>query len=212
MTSYKRAMSYSLAQVIPIASRSNGEDTIWMQLLVIVILAALWGIYSLVKARTKQFGEQKQYHAGGVRSSGTRFHGQIERLTELKDKCVGIFQKTAQPKVVIEESVFDLDAADTAGQRKRKSELGSERNLAGGIEMLELDFLVRIVENTKGNDDRDVMMRKLSFNELLRRKQLKAANSNALKVYAINEGNLYDKDIQCGAMKELTERTALRSG
>jgi len=53
-----------------------------------------------------------------------------------------------------------------------------------------------------------VTMRKLNFNELLRRDQLNEANSSALKVYAINQGNLYGKDIQCEAMKELTERTA----
>ena len=35
-----------------------------------------------------------------------------------------------------------------------------------------------------------------------------AVASVALKVYATNRDNLYDKDIQCEAMKELTERTA----
>lgn len=205
-------MNYSLAQTILIASNSDGEDTFWMQILVIVILAALWGIYSLVKTKTKQFGEQRQYYPAGVRSPHTLPQGQIKRLKKLKDKCVGVFLKTAQPEAVTKESGFDLDAVDTASPQKQKSELDNKRELAGGMEMLELDFLVNIVEKTKGNDEKDVMMRKLSFNELLRRKQLKAADSNALKVYAVNKGNLYGKDIQCRAMKELTERTALRSG
>ena len=204
-------MDYSLAQIILIAGNSDGEDNIWMQMLVFVILAASLGVYSLVKTRAKQSGVQKQYYPAGVRNPQTRGFRQTKRLKELKDKCVGIFLKTAQPTVVIEEHPFDLGAADTAGERKRKSEPGSERDLTGGMEMLELDFLLSVVEKTEGDNERDVMMRKLGFNELLRREQLKAVDSNAIKVYAVNEGNLYGRNIQCGAMKELAERAALRS-
>ena len=205
-------MNCSLAQLILIASNSGGEGTFWIQMLVFVILAASWGVYSLVKARAKQFGEQEQYYPASVHNPQRRVRRQIKLLKELKDKCVGIFLKTARLKAVIEEGVFDFGAADTASQRKRKNKSGNKRDLAGGIELLELDFLVSIVEKTEGDDERNVMMRKLSFNELFRRKQLKATDSNALKVYAMDEGNLYGKEIQCVAMKELTERTALRSG
>ncbi len=204
-------MDHSLAQIILIAGNSDGEDTIWMQMLVFVVLAASFGVYSLVKTRAKQSGVQKQYYPAGVRNPQTRGLRQIKRLKELKDKCVGIFLKTAQPKAVTEEHLFDLGAADTAGERKRKSEPGSERDLTGGMEMLKLDFLLGVIEKTESNDQRDVMMRKLGFNELMRREQLKAVDSNALKVYAMDEGNLYGESIQCGAMKELTERTALQS-
>jgi hypothetical protein len=73
---------------------------------------------------------------------------------------------------------------------------------------LELDFLLSIVENTNGGDDEeDVTVRKLNFKELLRRGKLNHADSNALKIYAINKGNLYGKDIQCEAIKTLAERT-----
>jgi hypothetical protein len=82
------------------------------------------------------------------------------------------------------------------------------RDLQSGMELLGLDFLLSIVENTNGDDDeKDVTMRKLNFKELLRRGKLNQADSNALKVYAINKGNLYDKDIQCEAIKTLAERT-----
>jgi hypothetical protein len=84
---------------------------------------------------------------------------------------------------------------------------GSGRDLAGGMELLELDFLLGVIESTDGDDKNDVTMRKLSFNELLRREQLDTIDSNALKVYAVNNGDLYGKDIQCEAMKKLTERT-----
>ena len=86
-----------------------------------------------------------------------------------------------------------------------------EKDLAGGMEILDLDFLLSIVENTEGNDKNDVAMRRLTFDELLRREQVDTIDSNALKVYAMNEGNLYGKVIQCEAMKMLTERTTHKS-
>ena len=91
------------------------------------------------------------------------------------------------------------------------AETGKDRDLAGGMEMLELDFLLSIIEYTKGDDKNDVTMRKLVFNELLRREQLDTIDSSAMKVYTIDESNLYGKDIQCEAMKKMTERT-LRKG
>lgn len=82
-----------------------------------------------------------------------------------------------------------------------------EKDLAGGMEILELEFLLSIIENTEGNDKNDVAMRRLTFDELLRRDQVDTIDSSALKVYAMNEGSLYGKVIQCEAMKMLTERT-----
>jgi len=102
-------------------------------------------------------------------------------------------------------------SADVAGEVKPKDELGKERDLAGGMEMLELDFLLGVIENTKGDDENDVAMRKLGFNELLRREKQNQIDSSALTVYAINEGSLYGRDIQCEAMKELTKRTGHKS-
>ena len=86
-----------------------------------------------------------------------------------------------------------------------------ERNLAGGMELLELDFLLSVIESTKGNDKNDVTMRKLGLNELIRRKQADTIDSNALKVYAIDKGSLYGKVIQCEAMRVLTDRTTRES-
>ena len=99
--------------------------------------------------------------------------------------------------------------AESAVQEKLKKELTTEENkdLRGGMDLLELDFLLSIVENTKGNDQNDVTMRKLNFNEVIRREKQNQIDSNALAVYAVNSGNLYGKDIQCEAMKELTKRT-----
>ena len=100
--------------------------------------------------------------------------------------------------------------AESAVQEKLEKELTIEKNkdLRGGMDLLELDFLLSIVENTKGNDQNDVTMRKLNFNEVLRREKLSQVDSNALAVYAVNSGNLYGKDVQCEAIKELARRTA----
>lgn len=97
--------------------------------------------------------------------------------------------------------------APPSDEERQKSELSKGKDLAGGMEILDLDFLLSIVENTEGNDKNDVTMRRLTFDELLRREQLDTIDSNALKVYAINDGDLYGKVIQCEAMKVLTERT-----
>jgi hypothetical protein len=95
------------------------------------------------------------------------------------------------------------DISDVENLRRNR-----EKDLAGGMEILDLDFLLSIIENTEGNDKNDVAMRRLTFDELLRREQVDTIDSNALKVYAMNEGNLYGKVIQCEAMKMLTERTS----
>ena len=80
-------------------------------------------------------------------------------------------------------------------------------DLNSGMELLELDFLLGVIENTNAEDNNDVTMRKLSFNEILRRDKQDQVDSGALKAYAINQSNTYGKDIQCQSMKELTKRT-----
>ena len=120
-------------------------------------------------------------------------------------------KRTVPGKVV--EMRASGKGSETADDEKSKDDSAKERgkDLHSGMELLELDFLLSIVENTKGDDENDVTMRKLNFNELLRRDQLSEADSHSLAVYAINEGNLYGKDIQCETMKELTTRTAHKS-
>ncbi len=104
------------------------------------------------------------------------------------------------------EPTFQM--TDTTAQKIPKQEPGEKRkgDVGGGMELLELDFLLGVIEDTKGNDNHDVTMRKLTFNEILRRENQTQIDSNALAVYAV-KGNLYGKVIQCEAMKELTRRT-----
>ncbi len=98
-----------------------------------------------------------------------------------------------------------------AGMGEGRGGPGTDRDLGSGMEMLEMDFLLSVVENTKGEDKNDVTMRKLVFNELIRREEVAAVDSNTLKVYTVDEGNLYSKNIQCEAMKKLVERTTRKS-
>ena len=200
-------MSYFLVQIILAAGNIDGEDTIWIQMLVLVILVALLGVGSLVKTRVSSFKDEQQNYPEGGGASYTWLHRLIKPLRELKDTRLGIL--TAQSKATIKEPVL-FDTPAVAGREKPKGEAARERgrDLAGGMEMLKLDFLLSVVENAEGDDKNDVMMRKLNFNELLRREQLNKIDGNALKVYAVDEGNLYGKDIQCEAIRELTVRTA----
>ncbi len=113
--------------------------------------------------------------------------------------------KRTGPGKVVEVRPSEKNSSEEAAKESK------ERNLAGGMELLELDFLLSVIENTKGNDKNDVTMRKLGFNELIRRKQADTIDSNALKVYAIDKGSLCGKVIQCEAMRVLTDRTTRES-
>ena len=118
----------------------------------------------------------------------------------------GDVKKGVAAKVVSLRSASKVAAESTESTNEKLAREGG-KDLSGGMEILEPDFLLSVVENTKGDDSNDITMRRLTFYELLRRNQLNTVDSNALKVYAVNEHKFYDKTIQCEAMKMLTERT-----
>jgi hypothetical protein len=110
--------------------------------------------------------------------------------------------------------IVELGGAEetaTSGEVTMEKKTRTGRNLAGGMDLLEMDFLLGVIENTDGEDKNDVAMRRLSFNEVLRRNQQSDIDSAALSVYAVDEKDIYGKDIQCAAMKELTRRTEQKS-
>jgi hypothetical protein len=127
-----------------------------------------------------------------------------EKKSEVKSMAAG---------KIVEVHPSDKAPSDVPSGETPKGGLSRSRDkdLGSGMEILDLDFLLSVIENTEGNDKNDVAMRRLTFDELLRREQQDTVDSNALKVYAMNEGNLYGKVIQCGAMKVLTERTSRKS-
>ena len=72
------------------------------------------------------------------------------------------------------------------------------------MELLNTDFLVEVVERTETVDRRDASMRGLCFNELLRRSELSAVASDALKVYTLDKDGFYGKTIRYEAMRMLS--------
>lgn len=198
-------------EVIILAANNNmdEEGTFWIQLLVFIILGVVVGIGSLLKTRAKRLKAQKQHIPEDAAPAGQRLR-RFETFQELKDKYVENVLKTERPKTVVTEPMFDYEIAETASGRKeiKKTE---KKDLASGMEILELDFLLNIVEKTKGKNKKDVTMRQLAFNELIRRGQIAALDSKILNFYTINKGGVYEKNVQCAAMKALAERTKSRS-
>jgi len=204
-------MNYFLIQAILIANIGDEESTFWIQILVFLVVAVSLGVYSLTKNNRSKHKDQQQ----NIAYTKSRWRFQLphkpvalrkgivqEYIARMKDTRHHIPNLSQEPKL-------DFDSLSTASQKNPKNTLATEKNkdLQSGMELLELDFLLSIVENTKGNDQNDVTMRKLNFNEVLRREKLSQVKSKVLTVYAINRGNLYGKDIQCEAMGELAERT-----
>jgi hypothetical protein len=121
-----------------------------------------------------------------------------------------IREKKSEVKNMTASKIVEMNApgkSPFSDSEHLRRDSNRNKDLAGGMELLDLDFLLSIVENTDGSDKNDVSMRKFTFDELIRRQQQDTIDSNALKVYAVNDGNLYGKVIQCEAMKVLTERT-----
>ena len=197
-------MTHLIAEIILAASNTDEEGTFWITMLMLVVLGGGVGIVSLIKTRVKRFKTQKQYLTDI--SSKTYRPGE-EQIRAVKDKYIEFFLKTAPTKKITKEPMFDFEAADQVSSGEHKE----DRDVSSGMEILDLDFLVKVVENTKGRSKKDVMMRKLVFDELLRREQVTAVDSKALNIYTINKSKLYDKKIQSGAMKALAERTKPRS-
>jgi hypothetical protein len=94
-----------------------------------------------------------------------------------------------------------------AEKQSRSESRKRGRDLHGGLELLELDFLLDMVENIDSAEEHDVAMRKFSFHELARTNRLGEIDSNALRYYCVDEDGLYDKQTQFEAMKELAART-----
>jgi hypothetical protein len=115
--------------------------------------------------------------------------------------------KKSSDKVVELHPSGSTSSEATAVKTKPAATKARGEDLESGMELLELDFLLSIIENTDGDDKYEVTMRKLCFKEVLRRDQQNEIDSQAVKAYAVNENNLYGKDIQCEAMKELSART-----
>lgn len=188
-------MSGLLTEISFIAANSEGNDTFWIQMLVLVILVASFGVFSFIKTKSSRGREQQQDCIENVPGGAAerRWRWQIQPLRG----------NTARQTAAARQS--PAKSQNVAAKLMKK-----QKDLQSGMELLELDFLLSVVEDTKGTDSNNVTMRKLGFDELARRNKLHTVDSNALKVYAKNTNGLYGKTIQCEAIEQLTERTAHR--
>ncbi|MHC4758591.1 MAG: hypothetical protein ACYTE8_08030 [Planctomycetota bacterium] len=199
-------MNNFFVQAIIIAGMDDEGSAFWAQILIFVLLGASWGVYNLVKKKRDEFRDYDE-EDGEVYAK--------ERYRDrLKQRLTGIYEDFARkhPKPAFEgnhvRSIFNSlnsghrDEVKVVGTKKRK------RNLQGGMEILDMNFLLSMVENIEGHDPKDIVMQKLCFDELIRRVRLDHINSQVLKVYAVNRDNMYGKGVQCEAMQELAERTA----
>ncbi len=132
-----------------------------------------------------------------------------ERVQEVKEMETTTITKTQAKQgryATIGRSGNNKEAK--TAERKAHSEATKRgRDLHGGLELLELDFLLDMVENIEGIEEYDLTMRKLSFHELARTTRLSEIDSGVLKYYCMDEDGLYDRRTQCEAMQELSSRT-----
>jgi hypothetical protein len=157
-----------------------------------------------VKKKRKEFSDFDKQDSDIRPKVHHRFHP-IQSLSELCKDFVPHFTKTEFEGVHI-RSFFNTIADAPHDEQKSKQFKKKKKDLASGMELLDMDFLLSVVESIDGDDPKDVMMRQMCFDELLRRVRLNCINSQVLKVYAVNP-DTYGKDIQCEAMQELAVRT-----
>lgn len=197
----------------------DGEETFWTQLLVVVILAAGWGLYSLARKRAKQkvsrVGRYSQAQGRYVRfrelahqKYGELVEGLKNAAARLRAGIAAPASSAGTPGAAIPTG-SRLENAPAPGESVRKSKQTGprKRDTAGGMELLATDFLAWVVEQTDAADKRDVDMRRLCFGELVRRGELSLVASDSLKVYTQDEEGFYGKSIRYEAMMELAART-----
>lgn len=210
----------------------DSEETFWIQLLVLVILAAGVGVFGIIRKHRVRYGSAGSFARhifnGLVRhgrdlarlSAKPRAKWQARRMSELRQALVTAIRQ-AQTKLGL---IFNPDASGTkinqehkglsairldtlkAGRPAPLAKRG-ERDFNSGMELLTSDFLVEVVERTGSIEMRDITMRNLCFTELVRRGELAALSSDALKAYTLDTEGVFDKSIRCQAMKELADRT-----
>ena len=197
-------MSHFLIGTILAQRSSGGNDAFWVQLLVIVILAAGIGVYSLVRKKTHKGQEQEGYTSYPGRAGGRR---------QWRWKIQPLHKSHSEAKTSVGEPSPKTQQAGSSTAKVRKQRVfgfasdEKGRDLNSGMELLELGFLLSVLEDMSSAEVSDVTMRRLSFEEILRRDRLNRVSSKVLKIYAKDEQGFYGRKIQCEAMKQLSQRT-----
>jgi len=218
---------------------SNSEDAFYSQLLVAVVLAAGFGIYTLIKSHKARYGSKGSNVFGrlkdiaspfghSAKSYAKRSAAVVQELVvfarrRLFDRATHITQSSPEQSSVETEHIpLHVIPAESPSKRGAESSFREDipipveqtiqpvpkkHDLTCGMELLDRNFLVQSVERTDSDDRRDISIRCLCFNELVRRNELSAVAGAALTVYTVDENGFYGKTIRCEAMKELASRT-----
>jgi hypothetical protein len=211
----------------------DGEDTFWIQLLVMVVLGAgvgTYGVFKKHKARHGTAGAIARHFLDSVRRriSGLRLAERFQQLLTRFSQTGQTFLRAVRLTRTKLSRAYNsgtqasqLVAAgtpvpETVNKKSATNEKPSSarphgtagRNFEGGMELLTSDFLVEVVEKIESVEIYDITMRNLCFCELVRRNALQAVSSDALKAYTLNTDGTFDKSIRYQAMRELAHRTA----
>jgi len=196
--------TFSIQAVI--AAYNNDGETIWVTMFVFAVIAAGAGVWSFIKKKPGRLDEQQEdlpYYSSSSEAGLHKWKWPLQQqgAIETRKKHLAVTSSTKS------SSDLEMALAKTPLSRKKVSADRKQTDRKGGMELLDLDFLLSVVSDTEHNSKTEVTMHKLIFKELIRRKKLSEIESNVLKEYVLNKGSLYSKDIQCEAIKELALRT-----
>ena len=204
----EKFMNFLFIQSLLASNRSNGEDTVWITILVLVVLAAAVGLAGSIRKKNAKSKERQGNpdHLAAQDETGTRqYKWNLRRKNEARKKLYhDLLTAPQEPK-------FPPEVSQSAAAMKPRKPVRENIELSSGMEIIETVFLINLVEGVLETDFTDVSIRKLAFNELVRRGLLCKVDGTTLKVYALNRNNLYGKTIQCEALKELAVRTSQKS-
>ena len=177
-------MGVLIKQLVTIAAMDQ-ESEVWIQLLVFVILASGWGLYIAIKSKAQKH-----------KATSQQTHRTKAALSVITDQARNIkenLKENIKAKIKIKPQLSSVE---------------DKTNFSTGMEILELSFLTKTVEDITDCQPNEISIRSMCFNELARRNCLASVESNTLKHYALNKDLIYDKSIQRIAMEELAQRTS----
>jgi hypothetical protein len=191
---------------------SDGDEIIWAQMLMVVILAAGGGIYAFIKTRPKSRRSSRGLISVHRRIFNRGIDG-VSRLIKTASKQIPlkrpILPQSPGGYLVINQTPKINYQTPAIVEAVVKPE-AKRRDLKSGMELLSGSFLVKVIESRNDGicaDGIDIEMQRMCFAELLRRNELEAVSSEALKVYTVDEEGNYGKTIHRQAMEELFRRT-----
>jgi hypothetical protein len=188
----------------------NSEETIWVQLLIVVILACAAGIYTLAKSRKRIRRYTQDNIIETIIESPPAASPNINKKQFVINSAPALHSPKGEGWVSASSSMKSPVKAAPV-RFEFKTPVKKSHDTSGGMELLTRDFLVGIVEKVNCLDKPDIAMRSMCWNELSRRGELFALSSESLKIYILNDKGFFDKSIRREAMVELAGRTE-RSG